>query len=79
MSDPDEQGVLGADDVRVVSGNPTAEEIAAASAVLAALVAERAGARAEPIEPSPSTWQRSQRAIRGTIVPGPGRWRGFSG
>ncbi|RII86255.1 acyl-CoA carboxylase subunit epsilon, partial [Clavibacter michiganensis subsp. insidiosus] len=24
-------------------------------------------------------WQRSQRGVRGTLVPGPGRWRGFSG
>ncbi|MWJ40476.1 acyl-CoA carboxylase subunit epsilon, partial [Clavibacter michiganensis subsp. michiganensis] len=24
-------------------------------------------------------WQRSQRSVRGTLVPGPGRWRGFSG
>jgi hypothetical protein len=74
-----EQGVLGADDVRVVAGNPTAEEIAAATAVLAALVAERANSEAEPLEPIQSAWQRSQRGIRGPIDPGPGRWRGFSG
>ncbi|RIJ18655.1 acyl-CoA carboxylase subunit epsilon, partial [Clavibacter nebraskensis] len=27
----------------------------------------------------PDAWQRSQRGVRGTLVPGPGRWRGFSG
>ncbi|RII94698.1 acyl-CoA carboxylase subunit epsilon, partial [Clavibacter michiganensis] len=28
---------------------------------------------------APDAWQRSQRGVRGTLVPGPGRWRGFSG
>ncbi|OUE06042.1 hypothetical protein CMMCAS08_04625 [Clavibacter michiganensis subsp. michiganensis] len=53
---------------RVLGGSPTEEELAAATAVIAAL-ARRA----------PDAWQRSQRSVRGTLVPGPGRWRGFSG
>ena len=62
--------------VRVVGGSPTEEELAAATAVLAALAAQPAAE--QPVRRAPDAWQRSQRGVRGTLVPGAGRWRGFS-
>ncbi len=67
-------------DVRITAGNPTDEEIAAVTAVLAALAEQNAAAVAEEaVVPPPSAWERSRRGIRGPIHVGPGRWRGFSG
>jgi len=63
--------------IRVLGGSPTPEELAAATAVLAALAAQPAVE--QPIRRAPDAWQRSQRAVRGAIVPGPGRWRGLGG
>ncbi|OUD80800.1 putative propionyl-CoA carboxylase beta chain 5 [Clavibacter michiganensis subsp. michiganensis] len=62
---------------RVLGGSPTEEELAAATAVIAALAAQPAAE--QPVRRAPDAWQRSQRSVRGTLVPGPGRWRGFSG
>jgi hypothetical protein len=65
-------------DFRVLSGNPTAAELAAITAVLSAMVEEAessqrlAGSRGE------SAWQKSQRAIRTQLTPGYGAWRSFS-
>lgn len=65
-------------DLRVVSKAATAEEIAAVTAVLQGALDELAAhLDAEP--PVVSAWQRSQRALRGSLRPGPGAWRGFSG
>ena len=67
-------------DVRVVSGHPSDVEIAAVTAVLAALAEQRAVAVAEEaVVPPPSAWERSRRGIRKPIEGGPGRWRGFTG
>lgn len=71
--------VLAADDVRILAGHPTEEEIAAATAVLAMVATDNAHTGAEPLQPAQSAWQRSQRAIRGPVEPGRGRWRSFSG
>ncbi len=62
-------------DVRVVRGAPQAIELAAATAVLRATLAElaRDGERAIPTE-QPSAWRRSQRVLRTRIEPGPGAW-----
>jgi hypothetical protein len=69
-----------ATDVRIVSGNPSDEEIAAVTAVLAALAEQRASAVAEEaVVPPPSAWERSRRGIRKPIEVGQGRWRGFTG
>jgi hypothetical protein len=77
--DPADQAPTAAD-VRITGGNPTDEEIAAVTAVLAALAEQRAAAVAEEgVVPPPSAWERSRRGIRGPIHVGPGRWRGFSG
>ncbi|MBF4617309.1 acyl-CoA carboxylase subunit epsilon [Clavibacter sp. VKM Ac-2873] len=62
---------------RVLGGAPTEEELAAATAVIAALAAQPSAEH--PVRRAPDAWQRSQRSVRGTLVPGPGRWRGFSG
>lgn len=66
-------------DVRVLSGSPTEEEIAAVTAVLAVAVAEEQAQEELEEHRLASAWARSQRALRGPHHPGPGRWRGFSG
>ena len=67
-------------DVRVTAGNPSEEEIAAVTAVLAALAEQRGSVPAEDaVVPPPSAWDRSRRGIRSPIEVGRGRWRGFSG
>jgi hypothetical protein len=60
--------------IRVIAGNPTPTELAAVTAVLAALAAEDDGQRmpAEPVVRS--AWSASQRQLRREIVPGPGAW-----
>jgi hypothetical protein len=67
-------------DVRITAGNPSDEEIAAVTAVLAALAEQRAASSAEEaVVPPPSAWERSRRGIRVPIEVGRGRWRQFSG
>lgn len=62
-----------------VTPGVTPTEVAAVSAVLRGLLQEESdNLRADP-EHGQSTWQLSQRGIRASITPGPGRWRGFSG
>ena len=67
MSEPDRT-------LRVVSGQPTPEELAALVVVLSA----RAGAEA-PATPAaatrPSGWADRGSALRAPLVPGPGAWR----
>ena len=63
----------------VVGGNPTNDELAAVSAVIARSLEELAADIAENSAPGVSAWQRSQRPIRQTIVGGATSWRGFSG
>jgi phage terminase large subunit GpA-like protein len=56
--------------LRVVRGEPTADELAA----LVAVVAARAAAR--PAEPQPvSAWTDRSRLVRRTLAHGPGTWR----
>ena len=58
--------------LRVVKGNPTAEELAAVLAVLSA----GASSAASPDEPSaPSGWSAYWRSVRAPLVAGPGAWR----
>ncbi|MHC5795214.1 acyl-CoA carboxylase subunit epsilon [Lacisediminihabitans sp. FW035] len=62
----------------VVAGSPTAEELAAVTAVITSMIEEvEDGRRAEG--PRVSAWQRSQRSIRAPLHPGAGAWRSFSG
>ena len=65
------------EDLRVVSGNPTPEELAAVVSVLQVMAAEFDGARAK-VAQQESAWATSQRPIRTPLVPGHSRWRSFS-
>lgn len=61
--------------LKVVRGNPTAEELATVIAVLGAASAE-AGAQSGGRERRlTSTWSRNASMLRSEIVPGPGQWR----
>ena len=63
-------------DVEVSLGNPTDAEIAAITAVLAAM-ADDAGEEARTVASGPSAWGRSQRVLRAPLVPGPHAWKSF--
>jgi hypothetical protein len=56
--------------LRIVSGNPTPEEVAALVAVLAA-----SGGGEAPAPRRTPAWSRPQRLVRSTPAPGPGAWR----
>ncbi|HEX7834577.1 MAG TPA: acyl-CoA carboxylase epsilon subunit, partial [Pseudolysinimonas sp.] len=60
-------------DIRIVSGNPDAEEIAAVTAVVSAALDELGGEHRRRQNGGPSSWQRSQRAVRTPLVRG--AWR----
>ena len=65
-------------DIRIVAGSPTAEEIAAITAVLHATLDELAANEATRAESTATAWQRDQRGLRSTLAPGDGAWRSFS-
>jgi hypothetical protein len=66
--------------LRVVAGDPTPDELAAVTALLAALQAGRPSSPVTtPSRSSGSAWTRSARAPRVAVVPGAGHWRGFAG
>ncbi|MEO7349574.1 MAG: acyl-CoA carboxylase subunit epsilon [Terrimesophilobacter sp.] len=65
-------------EIRVVRGDPTPEELAAVVSVLESMAAELEGTRARAEEKSASAWTQSQRPIRTPILPGLSRWRSFS-
>ena len=58
----------------VLSGNPTATELAAVTAVLTAMVEQADGRRMPVAAPSRNAWALSQRMLRRAIVPGNGAW-----
>jgi hypothetical protein len=60
-------------DIRILSGNPDAAEIAAVTAVLTAALDELAGDERRRQSAGPSAWQRSQRAVRTPLTRGD--WR----
>ena len=66
-------------DIRIVAGSPTAEEIAAITAVLHATLDELAASEATRAQSTTTAWQRDQRGLRATLTPGSGAWRGFGG
>ncbi len=51
-------------DIRVLSGDPTPQEVAAVTAVLSAALDELAGQTLSSNASGPNGWQRTQRAIR---------------
>jgi hypothetical protein len=57
-------------DIRIVSGNPDPEEVAAVTAVLSAALDELGGEHRRRQNGGPSAWQRSQRAVRRPLVRG---------
>jgi len=65
--------------MRVVAGNPTDDELAAAHAVIMAVLAEQAARGAERLEPPVDRWRRSARNMRAPIAPAPGAWAATSG
>lgn len=64
--------------IRVIRGNPTPDELAAVVSVLEAMSVELEGTRAKAAQKSASAWKQSQRPIRTPILPGITRWRSFS-
>jgi hypothetical protein len=56
--------------LRVVSGDASAEELAA----LLAVIGSRSGPAARKPERSQSGWQQRSRGLRGTLQHGPGAW-----
>jgi hypothetical protein len=66
-------------DLRILSRNVTDADAAAVTAVLRASLAELAADLEQEGAAAPSAWRRSQRSIRGTLTPGRGAWRSFSG
>ena len=61
-------------DIRVVGGDPTPEELAAATAVLQASLDELAGMHRVARRAVP-TWERERRGLRGPLEPGAwNRW-----
>lgn len=58
--------------LRIVAGQPTAEETAAVVVVLSALARQQPPA---PPAPARSQWAARQRLLREPVSPGPGGWR----
>jgi len=67
-----------ASSIVVLGGNPDAAELAAITAVVTGMLEELAEEQGGRELSGPSAWERSQRAIRTPLRPGPDRWRGFS-
>ncbi len=61
MNEPDRSSVP--DAIRVVGGNPTPEELAAATAVLQGALAELAGMHRQTRR-TPTVWERERRGLR---------------
>ena len=57
--------------LRVVSGEPTTEELAALTAVVASLAAAKPRRRPTPV----GAWSSSADSLRQYLRPGPGAWR----
>ncbi len=55
--------------IRIAGGDPTPEELAAATAVLQASLAELAGMHRRA-QRTPTTWERERRGLRQPLVPG---------
>jgi hypothetical protein len=66
-----------APEIKVLHGNPTAEEVAVVVAVVAAAVAGSASRLGNDAGPRrrPSGWSAPERSVRAPLHPGPGGWR----
>jgi hypothetical protein len=65
--------------MRIVAGNPTDDELAAAHSVIVAVLAEQEARGAELLEPPVDRWRLRARAMRGSIAPGAGAWAASGG
>ena len=64
--------------IRILTPGLAPEEIAAVTAVIEAAVEEELGVLRGEVVTGPSAWERSQRALREPLHPGPGAWRSFA-
>ncbi|WP_165066036.1 acyl-CoA carboxylase subunit epsilon [Marisediminicola senii] len=76
MTEPAAASAAAADDIRIVGGSPSDDEIAAITAVLHDLASSVDDHPVVETAPE-SAWQRDRRPIRGAVSRGPGAWRGF--
>ena len=63
------------DSLKVIRGNPTAEELAAVIALVQAAAEEERNSTASASPITRSTWNRNNSQLRTNIVPGVGQWR----
>jgi hypothetical protein len=63
--------------LRIITGDPTAKELAAITAVLGGMIEEAETNQRQSARRGQSGWQRSQVPIRQTLAPGFGAWRTF--
>jgi len=63
-----------AESIKVVSGNPNPQELAAVIAILEATQAEQAAEKKLAKMPA-SSWNRNSGNLRGNLLPGFGQWR----
>ncbi len=69
---PDDEAVPARPALRIVRGDPTPEEVAALTVVLAAA----SGDGGEPEDTGPaSVWTEREALVRRPLTPGPGAWR----
>jgi hypothetical protein len=61
--------------IKLVRGNPTAEELAAAIAVVEATLAEEQATAGAGRQQPKSTWNRNSVNLRGGITPGFDQWK----
>lgn len=68
-----------AENLRVLGGNPSDTELAAITAVLTGIAEELGSQLQRRPERHSTAWEAVQRPVRGRILPGITRWRGYSG
>ena len=66
---------MSAPDLRIVRGEPSAEEIAAITAVVSAVAVGPATEGGAPAKPAPGRWNDPAYAHRRLWAVGPGGWR----
>ena len=63
-----------AESIKVISGNPTPQELAAVIAILEATKAEQSTEKKLAEKPA-SSWNRNSGNLRGNLLPGFGQWQ----
>lgn len=61
--------------LKVVAGNPSAEELAAVIAILEAAQQEQKASAKSTKKPVASSWHRNSQQMRGNLQPGRGQWQ----